>query len=233
MLSLGLAAGGICFEIAQTAAAKAAESVAVIQQPVVMTTTPEVDIIDEKIDLGGFALNILCDADTHASFDCDESGGETLSRLVYERNTLICEETGMTIAAVPSEDVYNDAYSDIISGEYKYNLYSANADSLVPLLTNGLLHNVSGSKYINTAAPYFDGATMEALSINGGQYLISSAAADAHMNSYVIAYDRGKAEDLGIDVSTEAFTVSKLLEYCRAAYKEDEESKSYGLYLEK
>lgn len=142
-------------------------------------------------DTEGFVLSILCDTDASDFFVTDEGAPTALSERVEKRNAHLTAETGAYITRILVPSVYDAAWTNSLSGMNEYSLYAADAaEGLSPLLSAGLLRDVSGSQYIRTADAWFDGTVMESLSLYGGQYLISSTVADARQNTAVLLYDR-------------------------------------------
>lgn len=185
-------------------------------------------------DTAGFALQILCDREGAETF---AAGGETstiLSANAAKRNEHLSVETGSAMLVTVAADFVKEAKEDILSGEYRYNLYAADAaGSLSALLSAGYLADVSNSEYIHAEKAWFDGDIMDELSICGGRYLISSSAADARTDATAIVYNRslaGSLDPLYADGQTLAslalageFTVEALLTASRAAYVEPTE----------
>lgn len=148
-----------------------------------------------KPDTEGFVLSILCDTDASASFVTDEGEGGELSVHVERRNAHLTAETGAYITRIVVPSVYDAAKTSALSGMQSYSLYAADAaGGLSPLLSAGLLRDVSQSQYIRTEDAWFDGSVMESLSLYGGEYLISSTVADARQNTAVLVYNRALYE---------------------------------------
>ncbi len=139
----------------------------------------------------GFEFDILCDADASSLFTFEEDATDVLSARVSLRNEHLKAETGALFEVVATEDFYNAAKNDILSGTYKYDLYAASAGNLSRLLAEGELKDISKSEYINLGKDYFDKKTTESLAVGGGKYLVSSAAADARLWSAAIAFTKG------------------------------------------
>lgn len=180
-------------------------------------------------DVEGFALHILCDREAAATFAADDSATTTLSANAAKRNEHLSVETGSALLATVTSDFVKTAKEDILSGENRYNLYAADAaGSLSVLLSAGYLADVSDSAYIRGEKAWFDADIMDELSIYGGKYLISSAAADARSSAAAIVYNRSIAGSIdpmladGQALSSLAlagdFTVEALLVISRAAY---------------
>ncbi|MBE6679804.1 MAG: hypothetical protein E7598_04700 [Ruminococcaceae bacterium] len=189
----------------------------------------------EKEDINGFSINILCDMSASAGFCDAENAAQSLSLLAEKRNDHFEAETGAVLSVTPSADFYKAATNDILSDTKEYNLFAADvSSSLSHLLSAGNLHDISDSKYIDTSEKWFDGVVMDNLSVYGGKYLISSAAADARRNACVIVYNRDLAPSSMkppvMLASNGEFTVEKMLEYSRAVYSSGEngEAAFYG-----
>lgn len=139
----------------------------------------------ELPDTVGFEFDILCDRAAYPFFSADEESD--ISDRVWLRNSHLKAETGADVLATVSDDFYNAAKNDVLSGTYKYDLYAASATNLSRLLAEGELKDLSQSDYIRTSKDYFDEKTIDSLAIGGGKYLISSAVADARLWSAAIA----------------------------------------------
>lgn len=222
-MSLGLAGGGIGFSVAENNQAALAN--AQFEQREILASAP-LSLV-EKEDINGFEVSILCDMNAAESFCGAETEADTLSKRAKMRNDHFEAETGAKLSVTPTADFYKVATNDILSGTNEYNLFAADVlGSLSHLLSAGNLHDVSQSKYIDTSEEWFDGTVMDNLSVYGGKYLISSAAADARRNACVIVYNRDMAPSTMkppvMLASNGEFTVEKLLEYTREVYSPSE-----------
>ena len=141
------------------------------------------------------------------------------------RNAHVESESGAVIDVTVTEDFYNAAKNDILSGTYKYDLYAATAvGTLSRLLSDGDLHDVSGSMYMKLDGEHYDKNTMDNLSIHGGKYLVSSAAADARWWSAAIVYsdDFFQSDELQSLALSGSFTVDSMLAYGGLSYDRDD-----------
>ncbi len=228
-VSLGLAGGGVGFSVAESNRAKDANE-ALEQRQALTAVYPT---LAEVPDINGFELDILCDMNASESFCGGETEAITLSKLAKKRNDHFEVKTGAKLNVTPTADFYKTAVNDILSGEFDYNLYAADAAaSLSHLLSSGYLHDISQSEYIDLSKEWYDKTTTEALSIYGGQYLVSSAAADARRNMCVIAYNRDSVPSdmtpLAEIAMNGSFTTEKMLEYAHAVHKDDFYGASIG-----
>ena len=182
--------------------------------------------IDENaIDLIEFEANILCDADAFDSFDTEENSGTKLSLAVKKRNDALVENTGASITATATENLYQTACNDILSGTNNYNLYAGNAvKSLLPLFTEGYLHDVSDSEYIDTQNEWYHRNVMDELAFYGKQYLIPSYATEVLQDAKVLVFNRDampKLEKTISEIATHGeLTFKSILSYCKTAYYE-------------
>lgn len=158
------------------------------ERAALMTAEPNLIV---RPDTEGFVLSILCDTDASEYFVTDGGASLALSERVEQRNAHLSAETGAYITRIVVPSVYDAAWNNLLSGMNEYSLYAADAaEGLSPLLSGGLLRDVSDSQYIRTADAWFDGTVMESLSLYGGQYLISSAVADVRQNTVALVYNR-------------------------------------------
>ena len=175
-----------------------------------------------------FDLQILCDVGASESIAAASEFSDSLSEKALKRNEHLTVETGAVISVTLTADFAATAKEDILSGAFRYNLYAADAAaSLSPLLSAGYLADVSESVHIRADKAWFDGNVMQKLSVYGGQYLISSAVADARVGADVVVYNRTIASRIDALHSAETslaeialdggFTLEVLLTASRAA----------------
>ena len=147
------------------------------------------ELVRENVQ--NFDLQILCDLGASESIAAASGFSKPLSEKALKRNEHLTVETGAVIAVTLTAEFVQAAKEDILSGDLRYNLYAADAAaSLSPLLSAGYLADVSDSVHVRAEKPWFDGNIMQKLSVYGGQYLISSAVADARNGAEVVVYNR-------------------------------------------
>lgn len=172
-------------------------------------------------DTVDYVFSILCDAEASDSFLQEDEQGDEHSRHHAMRNAHLVEETGAWMTEATVTSVYDAAVNDVLSGSYTHAMYAGDAaGTLSHLLGAGILRDVSDSQYIRTKDAWFDGSVMESLSLFGGQYFISSAAADARRSISVLVYNRAHhdfADSLTSAALNGTFTVERLLLESRAA----------------
>lgn len=160
-----------------------------------------------------FEMQILCDIGASETIAAASGFENSLSEKALKRNEHLTVETGAVIAVTMAADFVQMAREDILSGARRYNLYAADAaTSLSPLLSAGQLADVSHSLHIRPEKAWFDGNIMQKLSVFGGQYLISSAAADARSSAEAVVYNRAIADRIGFAASGEGSLATAALD---------------------
>lgn len=179
-------------------------------------------------DTDGFSISMLCDRSAFSYFSGQEDEGGALARRVWLRNTHLESETGSTLNTYLTSDFYAGATEDILSGDCVYNLYAADAArSVSKLLAAGYLADTSDSAYIRQTLPWYDQNGMDALSLFGQRFLISSSALDARSGATVLLYNRSllrtleNMENTAMSLSASAldglFTLEELLAVSKTA----------------
>ena len=122
----------------------------------------------ETPDTTGFSLNILTETVGETFFRTDETDGSTLSARIHARDAHLAEETGATVTTTSAADFVQAAQADILSGDYKSNLYVADAaNSLSRLLSAARLRDMTDDPYLRTDEDWFCGTLMDSLRIGG------------------------------------------------------------------
>lgn len=177
----------------------------------------------ETPDTTGFSLNILTETVGETFFRTDETDGSTLSARIRARDAHLAEETGATVTTTSAADFVQAAQADILSGDYKSNLYVADAaNSLSRLLSATRLRDMTDDLYLRTDEDWFCGTLMDSLRIGGKRYLLSSSAVDARLGAVAVVYDRrllaslDGVPDEGADLAAVALDGGFTLEYLLA-----------------
>lgn len=151
-------------------------------------------------DLDGATLSILCDRDAEVILGSYSLDDNELSRRASNRNDHFEMELEKKLTITPVDDFYTTAREDILSGEYKYNLYVAYApDAISTLVRDDMLYDFSNSIYITDDAEGYDEKTSSALSLYGKNYLLSSDILDTRLGASVMVYDEAAMKDATVN----------------------------------
>ncbi len=188
--------------------------------PALAYTAPELILI-EKINYGDTALNILCDGNATEAFGAEEASSAEISESTVNRNDHFEMETGTSLSTTVTEDFLRAAREDILAGTQKYNMYTANASSLAPLIASNELRDITGACF--TEADGFYTEATDSLAIYGKRFLFAAAIADIHKSAAVLCYDRAKVNDIRLDgksitelAASGGLTAENLIALCKA-----------------
>ncbi|MBR4296488.1 MAG: hypothetical protein IKT56_06620 [Clostridia bacterium] len=107
------------------------------------------------------------------------SGGESqdmLGRAIFERNSNISKEYGITFSEVVENDIVERVRADYLSGKPEYDMLILSARSAAVLITEGCLADLESIAGFDAAKPGYYEDVISSLSIGGKSYL---AAGDA------------------------------------------------------
>lgn len=162
----------------------------------------------DDFDLNGFTLSVLSVTPWDNSVPADlmsieEAQGDTIKETVLSRNSKVQKQYGLEVKQTYLSDEANileEVVKFTAAQDDAYKCVTAQASLCTPYIQQGIFNNVNSLPNIEFNADYWDGKTMDALSINGfnvslvGDILFSDCEGMS-----VLMYNTPLANDYGME----------------------------------
>jgi len=222
------------------------DTAAVTQEPGEDVYTAIRAKLDEGIDYGGAAFNVISYKADSWNIYIDPEGevGETLNDAAYRRNTEVEELLGIEIVGIYEDDYVGKFRNAVLAADSAYDLICFwSPGDFSGMITDQIVYNWNNLPYVDLNADWYNKTANEAYSIDGKQFFaVSDFTYPVHQH-FRILYNKELYASLQYDttpydaVFDGTWTFDLMLEYCRGIYSDlDGDGKAglgdrYGIVL--
>ena len=130
----------------------------------------------------------------------DSENGEPINDAVYSRNIRVEERYDIQIAENKSDDVYGDAQSSTLAGDYTYDMVWAFKTESVQLVQAGLFSDLGKMQYFDFTQSWWDQNVLNELSVANRTFLMTGEITTMDDdNTTTLIFNKKILENLGLD----------------------------------
>ncbi len=170
----------LCLFLLVSCSENTAETGGETSAPVSSTDEPAAQPVEEEepdpltllpeADFGGAEYHILGDVNSDwwiISLNSEEVNGEIINDTVFERNAFVEEKYNVNVTSEETTAAVGLVSRSVKSGGDDYSVVWERINALIPAAQSGHLRNLYRIEQFDFAAPWWDGDSVEALTING------------------------------------------------------------------
>jgi len=165
--------------------------------------TTETSGVPAGLDLGGQKINIWTTAKNvspYTSIEGEDTGDkldDAVYKLVLDVETKLNCDLVFTDTSTPQADVNTAVQKIILADDTSYDVFNVTGWTGAKLIAEGMFLNIADAPYIDVDKPWWDSATMEAMSIGDGKRfaLVGDYSVDRVRFLNCMFYNRNLYED--------------------------------------
>ena len=210
------------------------------------------DSLPDDLDYGQKTITMFVNGSlSYNEFDVETSDGDIVNDAIWNRNRDVSERLNVNFAFVKEPGLWADRLNfakkiskSISANESAYDIVAGYSMAVATLAANGMLTDLTGTKYIDLEKPWWSKNLMDQSSVGGKLYFASGDISDSLLyNMMAILFNKELMADNNIEepyqlVFDGKWTLDKLIELSTGVYrdlngnsKKDVDSDIFGLYL--
>ena len=144
---------------------------------------------------------VMSREDMKDEYEVEKITGEILNDLLYERNSVVSEDFGVTIKVVDGGDygaVNNELIRQVTSDGDDYDVYTGHKVAFMNCVPENYLYDLNKITSMNLSAPYWDQACRENLALMGHNFMMTGDIDPASMQiSACFVFNKKMNTELG------------------------------------